>query len=76
MPARRRTPGLRRLQLGAAAAAAIAIAAGLGSLAGSLTSRSPAPVARHISLQSLRVALAAGTPAARPGSRLPQRTAV
>jgi predicted anti-sigma-YlaC factor YlaD len=42
MPARRRSPGMRALQLGAAAAA-VAIAAGLGSLAGSLTSRHGRP---------------------------------
>jgi hypothetical protein len=75
VPARRRNTGMRALQLGAAAAA-IAIAAGLGSLAGSLTARSPAPAVRSVSLQSLRVAFVPGTPAARPGTRLPQRTAV
>jgi hypothetical protein len=67
---------MRALRLGAAAAAAIAIAAGLGSLAGSLTSQPPAPAAQHISLRTLRVALAAGKPSARPGTRMPQRTAV
>ena len=43
MPPRRRSNGMRTLQLGAAAAA-IAAAAGLGSLAGSLTSPQGAPV--------------------------------
>ena len=38
MPARRRSPGMRALQLAAAAAAVLA-AAGLGSLVGSLNSR-------------------------------------
>jgi len=76
VPVRRHDPGARWLRLGAAAAAAIAIAAGLGSLAGSLTTRAPGPAVRQVSLQSLRVAFATGKPAARPGTRLPQRTAV
>ena len=42
VPERRRSTGMRTLQLGAAAAA-IAIAAGLGSLAGSLISHSGPP---------------------------------
>jgi predicted anti-sigma-YlaC factor YlaD len=76
MPARRRTSGMRGLRLGAAVAAAIAIAAGLGSLAGSLTSANPAPRTRHVSLISLRLALAAAHPPVRPGTRLTQRTPV
>jgi len=76
IPARRRSAGMRTLQLGAAVAAAIAIAAGLGSLAGSLTSSAPPPPTRHVSIESLRLALAAGKPAARPGTRLTQRTPV
>jgi predicted anti-sigma-YlaC factor YlaD len=76
VPARRRTSGMRGLRLGAAAAAAIAIAAGLGSLAGSLTSRTTSPPARQATAQTLRVAFAVGKPTARAGTRLPQRTAV
>jgi predicted anti-sigma-YlaC factor YlaD len=43
MPARRRKPGARRLQLGLVAAV-VALAAGLGSLAGSLTPRAQLPL--------------------------------
>jgi predicted anti-sigma-YlaC factor YlaD len=72
-PVRRRKHGARSLQLGTAAAA-IAIAAGLGSLAGSLTSGAAAPVASAYSLRATMVWTAAS---ARLGAtRLPQRTAV
>lgn len=62
VPVRRRRPGARRLQLGLAAAV-VAVATGLGSLAGSLTTRS-APVRT-------------GAPPSRiPGAQLPLRTLV
>ena len=57
VPARRRNSGARRLQLGAAAAA-VALAAGLGSLGGSLVS-------------SVHTAQVAPTPV---GAQLPLRT--
>jgi predicted anti-sigma-YlaC factor YlaD len=72
MPERRRSAGMRVLQL-SAAAAAIAIAAGLGSLAGSLSSREPAAkTATGVRFASLD----AGRPQARPGTRLQKSTAV
>jgi predicted anti-sigma-YlaC factor YlaD len=59
VPARRRRPAARRLQLGLVAAV-VAFAAGLGSLAGSLTHRSM---------------LHSGSPPPRvPGAQLPLRT--
>jgi predicted anti-sigma-YlaC factor YlaD len=59
VPARRRRPGARRLQLGLVAAV-VAVAAGLGSLAGSLTTSSITP---------------GGSPPPRiPGAQLPLRT--
>jgi predicted anti-sigma-YlaC factor YlaD len=62
VPVRRRRSGARRLQLGLAAAV-VAVATGLGSLAGSLTTRS-APVRT-------------GAPPPRiPGAQLPLRTLV
>jgi anti-sigma factor RsiW len=60
VPARRRKTGARRLQLGLAAAAVV-LAAGLGSLAGSLTSRAvvtavvivvPAPPSQQLTLRA------------------------
>jgi|SRR5689334_10599531 predicted anti-sigma-YlaC factor YlaD len=59
VPVRRRRPGMRKLQLGVAAAA-VALAAGLGSLAGSLTSStgpagapvSPTPPGQQLPLRS------------------------
>ena len=51
VPVRRRRTGRHTLQLGAAAAA-VAVAAGLGSLAGSLTSSPPT----HVSAAALRIA--------------------
>jgi ferric-dicitrate binding protein FerR (iron transport regulator) len=69
MPARRRSTGMRALQLGAAAAA-VAIAAGLGSLAGSLSSRSPVPTAaaRTIPLRAFHFVGPVRQP--QPGTRL------
>jgi predicted anti-sigma-YlaC factor YlaD len=75
MSVRRRNTGMRGLQLGAAAAA-ILIAAGLGSLAGSLTSHGPVPRVHRTTSQSLPVALLPGTVSTRPGTRLTQRTAI
>ena len=70
MPVARRLTARRALQLGAAAAA-VAIAASLGSLAGSLSSREPASASAsslHFPMQALRVA--ALRPAVLPGTRL------
>ena len=56
MPARRRSSGMRTLQLGAAAVV-VAIAAALGSMAGSLTSRPAAKAATGFhSAEALRFA--------------------
>jgi anti-sigma factor RsiW len=73
MPDRRRSTGVRLLQVGAAAAAVV-LAAALGSLAGSLKSRdaSTRPTAQH----GVRVASLAPVPKARPGSRLQQSIAL
>ncbi|HEY2372235.1 MAG TPA: zf-HC2 domain-containing protein [Gaiellaceae bacterium] len=60
-PARRRRPGARRLQLGLVAAV-VALAAGLGSLAGSLTTSS--------------LTHGGSPPPSVPGSQLPLRTPV
>jgi ferric-dicitrate binding protein FerR (iron transport regulator) len=70
MPVARRSAARRAFQLGAAAAA-VAIAASLGSLAGSLSSRepaSPAATSLHFPMQALRVAVL--RPAILPGTRL------
>jgi predicted anti-sigma-YlaC factor YlaD len=70
MPVARRSTARRALQLGAAAAA-VAIAASLGSLAGSLSSREPATTSAtslHSPMQALRVA--ALRPAILPGTRM------
>jgi hypothetical protein len=70
MPVARRSSARRAFQLGAAAAA-VAIAASLGSLAGSLSSREPAAssaASLHSPMQVLRVA--ALRPAILPGTRL------
>jgi len=70
MPVARRSTARRALQLGAAAAA-VAIAASLGSLAGSLSSREPATTSAtslHSPMQVLRVA--ALRPAILPGTRM------
>jgi hypothetical protein len=70
MPVARRLTARRAIQLGAAAAA-VAIAASLGSLAGSLSSREPStPSAASLQspMQALRVA--ALRPAVLPGTRL------
>jgi len=70
MPVARRSTARRAIQLGAAAAA-VAIAASLGSLAGSLSSREPASTSAsvlHFPMQALRVA--ALRPAVLPGTRL------
>ena len=61
VPARRRRPGARRLQLGLVAAV-VALAAGLGSLAGSLTTRS--------------VTHGGTPPPSVPGAQLPLRTPI
>jgi anti-sigma factor RsiW len=73
LPVRRRSAGRRVLQLGAAAAA-IAIAAALGSLAGSLSPRDSS--AEGTSQRIVRVASLSPVATARPGSRLPQRIAL
>jgi anti-sigma factor RsiW len=70
MPVARRLTARRAIQLGAAAAA-VAIAASLGSLAGSLSSREPASTSAaslQFPMQVLRVA--ALRPAVMPGTRL------
>jgi predicted anti-sigma-YlaC factor YlaD len=59
VPARRRRPAARRLQLGLVAAV-VAVAAGLGSLAGSLTSQS--------------MTHGGAPPPSVPGAQLPLRT--
>jgi len=68
MPVRRRSSGMRPLQL-IAAAAAIIVAAGLGSLAGSLSSGSPSH--RSASVLSSPRALRSATPSAFRSPRLP-----
>jgi predicted anti-sigma-YlaC factor YlaD len=73
LPARRRSAGRRVLQLGAAAAA-VAIAAALGSLAGSLSS--PDASGQRTSHRIVRVASLSTIATARPGSRLQQRIAL
>jgi predicted anti-sigma-YlaC factor YlaD len=78
VPARRRASGMRLLRVGASAAAAVVVAAGLGSLAGSLSSQ---PV-RHsatagLTARALRVAaleIAQPRPQLRPGARLQHST--
>jgi hypothetical protein len=70
MPVARRLTARRTIQLGAAAAA-VAIAASLGSLAGSLSSREPSSTSAsslQFPMQALRVA--ALRPAIMPGTRL------
>jgi predicted anti-sigma-YlaC factor YlaD len=71
MPARRRSSGMRVLRL-AAAAAAVVVAAGLGSLAGSLASRPPAHQAStQFVPQALRVAaVSVFVPQRLPGTRV------
>jgi anti-sigma factor RsiW len=72
MPVARRSSARRALQFGAAAAA-IAIAASLGSLAGSLSSRDPGSVSAsslQFPMQAFRVAQL--RPAILPATRLPQ----
>ena len=77
MPARRRSSGGRTFQLGAAAAVVV-IAAGLGGLAGSLSSRDGRQAASaQFTPQALRVAgLAALRPQRLPGTRLQKPEAV
>jgi predicted anti-sigma-YlaC factor YlaD len=78
MPARRRSSGRRMLQLGAAAAVVV-IAAGLGSLAGSLSSGRPGQLSASAQFtpQGLRVAaLLASRPQRLPSTRLPKPEAV
>jgi predicted anti-sigma-YlaC factor YlaD len=68
MPARRRSSGMRPLQL-VAAAAAVIVAAGLGGLVGSLSSGPTAH--RSASLLSSPKALRSATPSAFRSPRLP-----
>jgi len=77
LPARRRSARRRTLQLGAAAAVVV-IAAGLGSLAGSLSSREGRQAASaQFTPQALRVAaLSALRPQRLPGTRLQKPEAV
>ena len=78
MPARRRSSGMRALQLGAAAAVVV-IAAGLGSLAGSLSSREHGrqSASPQFTPPALRVAaLSALRPQRLPGTRLQKPEAV
>jgi len=67
LPDRRRSTGRRVLQVGAAAAA-VAIAAALGSLAGSLTS--PSHATERTANAVVRVASLSTVGIARPGTRL------
>lgn len=71
VPVRRRSSGMRVLRL-SAAVAAVAVAAGLGSLAGSLSSRGPAHVAsRQFAPRELRVAaVSIFRPQRLPGTRI------
>ena len=73
MPDRRRSTGRRVLQV-CAVAAAVAIAAAFGSLAGSLESPDNAAQRRAPSL--VRVAKLPAVATVRPGTRLPQPIAV
>jgi anti-sigma factor RsiW len=73
LPERRRSTGRRTLQLGVAAAA-VATAAALGSLAGSLTSRHG--LADRTTQHTVRVASLSPIATARPGSRMQQRIAL
>jgi predicted anti-sigma-YlaC factor YlaD len=77
LPARRRSSGRRTLQLGAAAAVVV-IAAGLGTLAGSLSSREGRQSASaQFTPQALRVAaLSALRPQRLPGTRVQKPEAV
>jgi predicted anti-sigma-YlaC factor YlaD len=78
VPARRRTSGRRALQL-VVAATVVVIAAGLGSLAGSLSSRDHGrqSAAPQFTPQALRVAaLSALRPQRLPGTRLQKPEAV
>jgi predicted anti-sigma-YlaC factor YlaD len=78
MPARRRSSGMRTLQLGAAAAVVV-LAAGLGSLAGSLSSRVDGrqSASAQFSPEALRVAaLSAFSSQRLPGTRLQKPEAV
>jgi hypothetical protein len=78
VPAPRRTSGRRTLRL-VAAAAVVVIAAGLGSLAGSLSSRehARASASPQFTPQALRVAaLSALRPQRLPGTRLQKPEAV
>jgi hypothetical protein len=77
VPACRRSPGTRALRV-CAAAAAVVIAAGLGSLAGSLSSRRPPQSAAHRFTPAL-FRIASGSSVAHPsrtGTRLPTSTPV
>ena len=67
MPQRRRSAGMRVLQV-SAAAAAVALAAGLGSLAGSLHSR---PGTTFTTATTRPPSVAGGNVAMAPGQRLP-----
>ena len=73
MPDRRRSTGRRVLQV-CAVAAAVAIAAAFGSLAGSLTS--PQHAAERTAPAFVRVAKLPAVATTRPGTRLPQPIAV
>jgi predicted anti-sigma-YlaC factor YlaD len=78
VPARRRSSGVRTLQLGAAAAV-IVIAAGLGTVAGSPSSREQGrqSASPQFTPQALRVAaLSALRPLRLPGTRLQKPEAV
>ena len=69
IPVRRRHSGMRVLQLGAAAAAVV-LAAGLGSLTGSLSSREPAAVTRAAQFPMQGFRIASVDPTALPGTRI------
>jgi Putative zinc-finger len=70
MPVARRSTGRRALQLGVAAAA-IAVAASLGSLAGSLSSREPTAATASSTQRTMRAfRVAALRPTVLPGTRL------
>jgi anti-sigma factor RsiW len=76
VPERRARSGRRMLQLGAAAAAVV-LAAGFGSLAGSLTSRQPTAVAARAAqfpMHGFRIAWA--HPNMLPGTRIQKSTPV
>jgi hypothetical protein len=78
LSARRRSSGTRALRVGAVAAA-VAIAAGLGSLAGSLSSRRPPHQSAEHRFAPALFRIASGSSVAHPprtGTRLPTSTPV